>query len=121
MPSGLGLSDGAHPPGAVARPPTTLGRDLNLGPTDRERSRPAAGLGQPLGVEDDPALAAHVLARLGHGGDVALPDDIHGHAVLGGLDHDAQAAQGFEHLNPEGPDGEVAPVTEWRRRAHDVL
>ena len=87
----------------------------------RERPGPAPGLGQALGVEDDLALAAHVLARLLHGGDVALPGDVHGHAVLGGLDHDPQAAQGLEHLDAERPDGEVAPVDQRRRGTHDVL
>ena len=34
---------------------------------------------------------------------------------------DPQPAQRLEHLDPEGPDGEVAPVGQRRRGAHDVL
>ncbi len=41
---------------------------------------------------------------------MAFPRHVHGHAVLGGLDHHPEAAQGLEHFHPEGPDGEIAPV-----------
>ena len=107
---GLGLADRADTPGAIAGAPAVVRRHRDVVATHRQRPRPASGLGQPLGVEDDLALAAHVLPRLGHGGDVALPGHIHGHAVLAGLHHDPQAAQGLEHLDAEGPHGEVAPV-----------
>ena len=117
----LGLADGPHAPGAVAGPPAVVRRHGEVDPAHREGARPAAGLGQPLGVEDDLALAAHVLARLGHGGDVALPGHVHGHAVLGRLDDDPEAAQRLEDLDAEGPDREVAPVEQGRRGAHDVL
>ena len=117
----LGLADGPHAPGAVAGTPAEVGRHGEVDPAHRESARPEPGLGQALGVEDDLSLAAHVLPRLLHGGDVALPGDVHGHAVLGGLDHHPEPAQGLDHLNAEGPDGQVAAVGQGRRGAHDVL
>ncbi len=118
---GLGLADRPHTPGAVPGPPAPVGGDGQVGAADRERPRPVPGLGQALGVEHDLALAAHVLAGLGDGGDVALPDDVHRNGVLRRLDHDAQPAQGLEHLDPDRPDREVAAVDQGRRRPDDVL
>src|SRR3974390_2229221 len=79
------LADGADTPGPVARAPAMVGRDRELLVADTQRPRPPARLRPALGVADDPALAAHVLARLRHGGGVPLPGAVHRDAVLGRL------------------------------------
>ncbi len=117
----LGLADRAHPPRAVAGAPAAVGRHRQVVAARRQRPRPESRLGQALGVEDDLALGAQVLAGLLDGGNVTLPRDVHRHVVLGRLDDHPQLAQRLEHLDPERPHGDVAPVPQGRRGPHDVL
>jgi hypothetical protein len=117
----FGLSHRSDAPRAVPGPPAPVGRDAELGAIDCERARPPAGLSQALRVEDHLALAAEELARLGQGGDVAFPGHVHGHGVLGGLDHHPQPPEWFEHLNPDWAYGEDRPIRQRCRGPHDVL
>ena len=115
----LGLPHRPDAPGAIAAPVAAVGGDGVVGPRHREGARPEARLGQALGVEDHPPLAAQVLAGLGHGGNVALPGHVHGHAVLGRVDHDPQAVERLEHLyaeraRPTGRPGRSAASTPAR-------
>ncbi len=98
-----------------------LGGDGELRAGDREGARPESRLGQPLGVEDHPPLAAQVLAGLGHGRNVALPRHVHGHVVLGRVDDDPQPAERLEHLDVERAHGKIRPILKRLRRSHDVL
>jgi hypothetical protein len=78
-------------------------------------------LGQALGIEDHPPLAAQVLAGLEHGRNVPLPGHVHGHVVLRRVDDDPQAAERLEHLDVERAHGEIRPIGQRLRRPHDVL
>ena len=97
------------------------GVTANSVPADREGARPEAGLGQTLGVEDHPSLAAQVLTGLGHGRNVTLPRHVHGHIVLGRVDDEPQATERLEHLYVERAHRQVGPIGQRRRRPHDVL
>ena len=106
----LGLPHGPDAPGAVRHPPAPVGGDgvARVPATERVpdqvRSGPGAGCRRP----PCPCCAGTGGAR--HGGNVPLPGHVHGHVVLGRLDHDPQAAQGLEHLNVERAHGEVGPI-----------
>ena len=106
----LGLPHRPDTPAAVPVAPTLLGGDFNCVPTDRQRSRPRAGLGQALGVEDDLAFAAQILTWLGHRRGVPLPGHVHRHAVLGRFDHHSDALEWFEDLDAKWPDRQIGVV-----------
>ena len=59
---GLLLADRTHAPGTIAAATATVGRDGDVLAGDGERALPAAHLRESLGVEDDRAPAAQILA-----------------------------------------------------------
>src|SRR5262245_10355986 len=117
----LGLADGAHAPGAVARAPPAVRRDLEALVADAEPPRPAAGLREARGVEEHASVAADEVARLLVRRDRALPDEVEGDPVLGLVEREAQAPQRLEHLDPERTHAGVAPVAERARGADDEM
>ena len=62
---------------------------------DADRSNPTTGLSEPLGVEDDPAPVAEVLAGFLVGRHGSFPGDVHGHRVFGRFDDHSEASEGF--------------------------
>ena len=97
------------------------GSTVSSWPATDERAAPRAHLGQALGVEGDAAAVADELVGLGDGRAEALPGEVGGDGVLGGLAHEAQALQRLEHLDPQRADAHVGPVAERPGRPHDVL
>src|SRR5262249_26967383 len=117
----LGLADGTHAPRAVAGAPPPVGRDIEVLVADFERPRPEAGLGEAHRVEQHPPVLPDVLARLEERRDRALPRQVAGDAVLGGLQDHAHLLQAFDDLDVERPDARVHAVVELARGPHDPM
>jgi hypothetical protein len=97
-----------------------VGRDLVAVAVDLEPAGPRPELGQPAAVEEHPAVgvAVDVLGLLDRR-HVAVPHQVVGDAVLGGVEGAAELLEPFDHLDLEGPDGGVHPVeAELARRPH---
>ncbi len=118
---GLLLADRTDAPGTIAAATAAVGRDGDVLTGDGERALPAAHLREPLGVEDDRAPAAQILAWFLEGRDRCRPGDVHGDVGVVRLDDHPELLERFDDLHPHRADRDIHAVLERLRGPHDAL